>query len=254
MLSAQPTSRRRKSSGGKAALRAVPSRKKLVCNLCGGKTFRDFRQQRKNAQCTTCRSLERHRAIYPHLEKLIEKKAVNLNGRGKLTFLHHAPEPQISALLSKAASIDYHPGDIDPARYKHVACEHFVIPDSFATHEIQGWDVIYHSHVFEHIPIPWRNLLDLWIRNLGENGTLIFTMPWAESRTVTMEGGEYVQDKELRVLLFGQDDHIKRFGTDIRTYVEKRGGHYKEMSDHITGQKQPLFVIGRDAWIFDGYL
>lgn len=85
MLSAQTKSRRRKPSGGQAVPGTVTAKEKFVCNLCGGKAFKDFRQRRKNAQCATCRPLERHRAIYPHLEKLVEKKAASLNGGGKLT-------------------------------------------------------------------------------------------------------------------------------------------------------------------------
>ena len=83
---------------------------RYLCPCCGWK-FRKFlpngANQRPNALCPRCGSLERHRLLYLYL-----KNRTNLFS-DRLRVLHFAPEPVFRKILMSLSNLDYISADLD---------------------------------------------------------------------------------------------------------------------------------------------
>ena len=74
------------------------------------------------------------------------------------------------------------------------------------------FDVIYCSHVLEHVPDDKKALREFW-RVLKIDGWAILQVPITSD--VTFEDPT-VTSPEERERLFGQHDHVRRYGPDYR--------------------------------------
>ena len=74
------------------------------------------------------------------------------------------------------------------------------------------FDVVYCSHVLEHVPDDRRALREFW-RVLKIGGWAILQVPITSD--VTFEDPT-VTSPEERERLFGQHDHVRRYGPDYR--------------------------------------
>ncbi len=123
--------------------------------------------------------------------------------------LHIAPEYTLSNLLKKLTNLNYITADLDPKRAMvQMDITDIQYPDN-------SFNVIYVSHVLEHIPDDRKAMSEL-CRVLKPNGWAILLVPiWAEK---TIED-PHLKTPEERQKLFGQHDHVRRYGFD---------GKYKE--------------------------
>jgi SAM-dependent methyltransferase len=81
-------------------------------------------------------------------------------------------------------------------------------------HPDQSFDVIFCSHVLEHVEDDRRAMREFH-RTLRDGGWAILLVPITADRTVEDPS---VTDPEERKRLFGQADHLRRYGPD---YVER---------------------------------
>src|SRR5688572_6597966 len=131
--------------------------------------------QRKNAVCPTCRSGERHRLIWLYFQA-----ETDLFIPPKKRMLHVAPEPMLSKKFRAAENIDYLSADLHPERGDvQMDLTAIDMPD-------ESFDVIYCSHVLEHIPDDHAAMSELW-RILRPNGWAIIVVPDARRREHTIE-------------------------------------------------------------------
>jgi ubiquinone/menaquinone biosynthesis C-methylase UbiE len=77
-----------------------------------------------------------------------------------------------------------------------------------------SFDVVYCSHVFEHIPDD-RHAIRECLRVLKPSGWAILLVPITAERTFEDPS---ISDPKERIRLFGQDDHVRRYGPD---YVDR---------------------------------
>ena len=164
---------------------------------------------RPNAKCPVCGSLERHRLIW-----LYFRERTNLF-RDKLKMLHIAPEGQISKLLKGLPNLEYISADIVPGKAMvQMDITAINYPD-------ESFDVIYASHVLEHIPDDRKAMRELY-RVLKPGGWAILQVPiWGEK---TIEDPTITSPEE-REKVFGQHDHVRRYGWDnkYKERLEKTG-------------------------------
>ena len=108
------------------------------CNICGysGLFTASGLPPRFDAQCPSCRSLERHR--HQHLWIKPHESTV----RGK-RILHFAPEPVMRRIYSAHAST-YLSADIAGHADRILNIEAIDMPD-------ESWDVVVANHVLEHV-------------------------------------------------------------------------------------------------------
>jgi SAM-dependent methyltransferase len=155
----------------------------------------------REAQCPVCGSLERHRLIWLYLTH----KTDLFDGNQK-KMLHVAPEQQLSRLIQKANYIDYLSADLSsPNAMVKMDITNIQYPD-------ETFDVIYCGHVLEHVPDDRKAMREFY-RVLKPGCWAILDVPITADRT--FEDPEVIDPQE-RERLFGQFDHVRRYGPDYK--------------------------------------
>ncbi|QQE87186.1 class I SAM-dependent methyltransferase [Azotobacter chroococcum] len=181
-------------------------RKGRYCPVCGksSRRFKPFgRAVREDAQCAHCGALERHRFVW-----LFFQKNTNIFDDKPKKILHVAPEPCFESIFKDRLGSNYLTADLfNPrAMIKMDICD-IQYPD-------RSFDVIYCSHVLEHVLDDKRAMRELF-RVLNSNGWAILNVPISSEKT--FEDPLIVDPKE-RLKAFGQEDHVRHYGPD---YVER---------------------------------
>ena len=179
------------------------------CNLCGRK-LRAFRLAQGTTEwaCPFCFSRPRHRTTWMYLNK----KTDLFDGRPR-SLLHVAPEPSIEGHLRNAKYIDYLSGDLEPgAAMVEMDITDIHYPDD-------AFDVIYCSHVLEHVPDDGKAMSELY-RVLKPGGWAILAVPIRGETTVE---DPTVTDPVERQRLFGQHDHVRYYGKDFKDRLQAAG-------------------------------
>jgi SAM-dependent methyltransferase len=184
-------------------------RKSIVrnCTCCGYQGYFDSFGQppRYEALCPGCGSLERHRLL-----ALADQKEDYFAGKD---VLHFAPEPVISNLIIKRAS-RYVTADFTEGRADTV------LNIEQIDQAPASWDVVVCSHVLEHVDD--KLALDELHRILRINGQLILMVPVIEGWETSYENPE-ITSVLSRKQHFGQFDHVRYYGRDIRDRLKNSG-------------------------------
>ncbi|MFZ5791336.1 MAG: class I SAM-dependent methyltransferase [Pseudomonadota bacterium] len=204
------------------------------CNICGySGPFLAFGQPpRYGAACPGCGSLERQRLL-----KLWVDENADLLRHARL--LHFAPEPCVGEFLRPLVK-SYHTADIDPCHADLVQnIEAIDIPD-------ESYDVILCSHVLEHVDD--RKALAELRRVLATGGFAVVMVPIVEGWPTTYENPA-ITDPEGREAHFGQHDHVRYYGADLRQRIAaasfeliEKTAMEPEVSAHSLLRGEKLFV------------
>ncbi len=180
-----------------------------TCPICGDSAyFAVFgHPPRFDARCTTCGSLERHRLFALYVQRS------GVFGAGQRV-LHFAPERQLGALI-KARVKDYETADLSQrlAVTHHINIEDTGLPS-------EQYDRIVCNHVLEHVND--RKALAEMFRMLKPGGIALLMTPVCEGWAQTYENPA-ITDPAGRMLHFGQGDHVRIFGRDIRDRIRAAG-------------------------------
>lgn len=122
--------------------------------------------------------------------------------------LHIAPEPSLEKQLKKQLGSGYISADI----MRNRASVRMDITDIQYPNET--FDVIYCSHVLEHVSDDKRAIRE-FCRVLESDGWAVLLVPITADKT--FEDASVIDPSE-RLKLFGQKDHVRRYGPD---YVER---------------------------------
>lgn len=156
--------------------------------------------------CPSCSSLERHR-----LFKLAFDHAKPLSPGGSL--LHFAPEAAVARfvrpLCSSYVTTDFLRDDVD----LKLNIEALDLPDG-------SFDALICSHVLEHVDD--RAALAELFRILRPGGVGLFAVPMVEGWDASYEDPR-ITDQRDRLVHFGQEDHVRRYGRDFRDRVSQAG-------------------------------
>jgi len=184
---------------------------KRFCPVCNSwvASFGPFGlAQRADAICPVCAALERHRLVWLFFylgTKLLDGSAKKM--------LHIAPERELEAKFRKVRGLDYLSGDLNDERAMvRMDISDIRYPDGL-------FDVIYCSHVFEHVGDDRKAMRELW-RVLKPGGWAVFVVPVRVEKTIE---GPSVTDPGQRERLFGQSDHVMRYGPDFVDRLAEAG-------------------------------
>ncbi len=164
--------------------------------------------------CPICLSGTRARLVYTYLrcESAIFERETRV--------LHLAPETGICWALSRAARIDYLPGDLNPANYKAAGRIEKMDATSIDFDD-ESFDVVIANHVLEHIVDDRRAMSEIW-RVLKPGGWAMLQVPISRKLLETREDDSAGSAHE-REQLFGQSDHVRVYGADYPDRLRSRG-------------------------------
>ena len=194
---------------------------KVQCPI-DGRTYRTFLpygrlNPRPNALCPSSLSLERHRLMWLFLRR----KTNFFNEHLKL--LHIAPELCFIKIFKKMENIDYTTGDIE-SPLADVKMDVHNIPFDDDT-----FDVVFCNHVMEHVENDIKAMSEIY-RVLKSGGWAIIQSPVYPEIEKTIEDPAVTDPKE-RERLFGQDDHLRKYGRDYGDRLRRAG--FKVTEDHF---------------------
>lgn len=175
--------------------------------------------------CPVCASMQWQRFAWLFLQQ-----QTNLwDGKPK-RMLHIAPEIAFEPRLRRIANLDYLTGDLcNP----HVMVKLDVTDIPFAD---QSFDVIFCSHVMEHVPDD-RKALREFVRVLSTDGWAVFLVPIRMHRRTDED--LKVTDPQERERRFGQHDHVRFYGWDFEERLTESGFHVTVVraSDRLTAKQ-----------------
>ena len=207
------------------------------CNLCG-KTSRFFMSYgtksavalsmigsgvRRHCECPRCFSHDRFRWIY---EVLLRYSDILSPERTRfLKIMHIASEPGIKAQIKKKsgslAPMEYLTGDLEQI-YSDVKVDvtdmHQFEDDSF--------DYFIINHVLEHVPDETSAMNEIR-RVLKPDGVLFISFPMCLDRK-TYDNPEITSPAD-RLNAFGQEDHVRLYGTDSAERLAQFGFEVKPL-------------------------
>lgn len=186
----------------------------VTCPVCetGFRTFLPYGRinSRPNALCPNCLSLERHRLIWIYLR---EKSNFF---KQKLHVLHIAPEACYIKRFERIHSDFYITADIESPLAK-VKMDIHEIPFPENT-----FDVVLCNHVLEHVRDDIKAMREIH-RVLKPGGFSILLVPFFSPMSdVTFEDNSITDPRE-REKIFGQDDHVRKYGRDYSRRIEQAG-------------------------------
>ena len=170
-------------------------------------------KSRDKFYCPKCESYDRHRFIYYYF-----KNHTDIFSE-KTKFLHFAPERAIYDILINQESIDYLTADLNdgPLIKETMDMCQIPYPDNY-------FDVIYNCHVLEHIPDDIKAMVELYrcVKPASEGGVVFVMVPLFRHLSKTFEDEKF-DTPELRLKHFGQEDHVRMYGLDIKSRLESVG-------------------------------
>jgi SAM-dependent methyltransferase len=186
----------------------------VTCPVCD-KSFRRFLPYgritpRENALCPNCLSLERHRLIWLYLK---ERTSFF---REKQRVLHIAPEACFIPRFERIHGNDYVTADIESPLAKVKMDIHNIPFDQ------NSFDVVLCNHVLEHVTDDIRAMNEIQ-RVLKPGGFAILQVPFFSPVPDKTFEDLSITDKREREKMFGQDDHVRKYGKDYPLRIGKGG-------------------------------
>jgi SAM-dependent methyltransferase len=190
--------------------------KDVECPVCQSQ-FKRFlpygRIARENALCPSCLALERHRLMWLFLKEKTDFFT------GELKVLHVAPEHCFIDRFEALPNLDYITADIESPLAKVKMDVHSIpFPDN-------SFDVVFCNHVLEHV--------DDDILACSEFNRVLKSDGWGILQSPVYPLEKTIEDKTItdpaeREKLFGQRDHVRKFGKDYAERLRKSGLQIEE--------------------------
>jgi SAM-dependent methyltransferase len=181
----------------------------VQCPCCGA-GYRQFLpyEALSNVRCGRCGSLERHRLLCLYL-----RARTDLFSRPQ-RLLHFAPEPMLRSMFAALPNLQYVTSDYRPGAGVRMDITSLALRDC-------TFDAIICVHVLEHIPDDRRAMSELH-RVLKPGGWAILQVPLEWDRACTYEDARITAPEE-RLVHFGQQDHVRRYGRDYPRRLQDAG-------------------------------
>lgn len=179
------------------------------CPLCETRLRCFLRLHRPYHQfCPVCRSLQRYRLVW----LFFNSQVIQLGCKPE-RMLHIAPEEALTRRFRQVPGLEYLSADLhDPKAMVKMDVSDIQFPDD-------SFDIIYCSHVLEHVPDDRKALAEFY-RVLRPGGYALVIVPILSP--VTYEDPSITSPQE-RQRLYGQHDHVRSYGPDFKTRVEQTG-------------------------------
>lgn len=212
----------------------------VECPICTNQ-FKKFlpygRIARDNALCPNCLALERHRLMWLFLKEKTDFFTE------KLKVLHVAPEHCFIDRFEQLTNLDYITADIESPLAKVKMDVHSIpFPDN-------SFDVVFCNHVLEHV--------DDDILACSEFNRVLKPSGWGILQSPVYDLEKTIEDKTIvdpaeREKLFGQRDHVRKFGKDYAKRLIQSGLQMEENTfvKELPSEKVKRYALSPDEVIF----
>jgi len=212
----------------------------VTCPVCqhSYKKFLPYgRIARENALCPNCLSLERHRLMWLFLQEKTDFFTA------KLKVLHIAPEHCFINRFEALPNLDYITADLESPLAK-VKMDVHKIP-----FEENTFDVVFCNHVMEHVEDDLLACSEI-NRVLKSDGWGIIQSP-VYNLPETLED-KSITDPAEREKVFGQRDHVRKYGNDYAKRLRKSGIRIDEnlFVKELKPEKVKQFALPENEIIF----
>jgi Methyltransferase domain len=184
----------------------------VYCPICNSH-FSSWLNGENAGTCPRCESQTRHRLLWLFLEKrsqILEKPT---------KLLHFAPEDCLKHKFRTLPNLDYITADLSaPGADVHTDITNLVFNDN-------SFDAIACCHVLEHIPND-RDAMKELLRVLRSQGTAYIQVPYKKYEKTDED--LTITDPVERERRFGQFDHVRTYGFDLKERLESVGFHVSE--------------------------
>lgn len=156
-----------------------------------------------NFSCPLCGAHDRERHIFLYLNRL--RLISKFEGA---EILHFAPEKRLTKIIKDKKPLRYVKADLfptDPDIEK--------IDMTNISYGSETFDFVIANHVLEHIPDDLKALAELK-RVLKSGGIAILQTPFSSILKSTFHDSG-IDNDYLRLLIYGQEDHVRLYGLDI---------------------------------------
>lgn len=201
------------------------------CSVCGfrARKFLDAGAiTRKGAMCPRCGSLERQRLSCIFLSQktsLLDKRDKHASTAAP-KLLHVGLEACLEQRFRETLGDGYLSADL----HNPIAMASFDICE--IPHKDQSFDAIYCSHVLEHVQDDVKAMKEFH-RVLKNDGWAILLVPISAKKTIE---DPTITDPKERLRLYGQEDHVRRYGPDYIDRLREAGFNVDtfKVSDLVT--------------------
>lgn len=196
----------------------------VYCCVCEKKflTFLPSGDEPKaHARCPGCNSIDRQRQLYKLSCDFIAQNKANTS------LLHIAPEFALSERFRKNKRVNYFAIDKFESGYHYPK---YVQAMDITDLKFQDntFDIILCSHVLEHIEqdtLAIQNLLKV----LKPTGICYIVVPYFPELATTYHNPNANTDA-LRLLNYGQSDHVRKYGLDFSERLTSAGCHVSTLN------------------------
>ena len=165
-----------------------------------------------DCRCPKCGSLDRQRLMALYLLRNAD------TGRGRI--IHFAPDPCLARILKPRAA-EYITADLfQPGVDRALDLQGLALPNASV-------DLFICSHLLEHVPDDRKALSEL-NRCTARGGTLLVMVPIVETWKTYEDPDVASADDRMRELHFGQFDHVRMYGADLRDRIRDAGFSLEE--------------------------
>jgi SAM-dependent methyltransferase len=197
-----------------------------------------------NFACPSCgaHDRERHLLLYMRASGLFDELP-------KLRILHFAPEAKLTGHIAGQAPQEHVKCDLFPTTADVQRVDLLAMPFANAS-----FDLVIANHVLEHVDDDRRALAEI-VRVLAPEGRAILQTPYSPMLTRTWEDAN-IRDESARLQAFGQEDHVRLYGSDIFARFESAGlasrvrTHAELLAQHDAyyngvNAREPFFLFQR---------
>jgi len=184
------------------------------CGVCGN-SYKHFLpygrlRSRPNALCPGCLSLERHRLVWKYLREKTQFFTRPMD------VLHIAPEQCFISPFTAAHGDRYVTADLEsPWAKVHMDIHSMPFADN-------SFDAVLCNHVLEHVQDDLQAMREIR-RVLRPGGWAILQVPFFSPVPEKTFQDDSVTGRLEREKLFGQADHVRRYGQDYAQRIREAG-------------------------------